>query len=371
MENTRAKSLIKKYIAGTCTAEEQAIVESWYEKTLSTREVTLAEPDYDSIEEEIWSKLSKQQMPVINIWPRIAIAASILMILSASAYFFWYYQPSQQQIAIIQKQDIPPGSNKAILTLNNGRQITLTGARKGILANQGNTKINKAADGEVIYNAPASGQDEVMYNTMTTPRGGQYHLVLADGTHVWLNAASSIKYPTAFTEDYREVTITGEVYFEVAHNPAKPFRVAAGNQTTEVLGTHFNINAYADEQIMKTTLLEGSIKVSTSGQVNLLKPGQQAQFDGNKMQVIDHANTEEAIAWKNGYFRFNNQNIRDIMSKLSRWYDIDVAYEGMVSNEGYYGTISRYKNISEVLEMLQQTKGVHFSIKGRRVTVIG
>jgi ferric-dicitrate binding protein FerR (iron transport regulator) len=167
------------------------------------------------------------------------------------------------------------------------------------------------------------------------------------------------------------VAITGEVYFEVAHNPAKPFRVATGSQTVEVLGTHFNINAYTDEAAMKTTLLEGSVKVLNAGQSALLKPGQQSLVDGNKIQVIDHANTEEAIAWKNGYFRFNNEKIRSIMLKLSRWYDIDVEYEGETSDEGYYGTISRYKNISEVLEMLQQTKGVHFKIKGRRVTVTG
>lgn len=308
------------------------------------------------------------------LWPRLVAAASILVVLSLGTYFLLHKNDDSRKANLAQPKSILPGGSKAILTLANGKQIILTQAKNGRLLTEANTEINKTADGSVLYKAIKTGHHDIRaeYNTLSTPRSGQYHLTLADGTGVWLNAASSIKYPVAFTGAYREVEISGEAYFEVAHNPARPFRVKSNAQVVEVLGTHFNINAYSDEMAVKTTLLEGSVKVTpnNNGTSKLLKPGQQAALSGSALSV-ESANVEEATAWKNGYFRFNNEKIRNIMRQLSRWYDIDVQYDGDVTDEGFYGTISRYKNIGEVLEMIQQTKGVHFTIEGRRITVTG
>jgi transmembrane sensor len=372
MEKNRAKLLITKYLSGTCTPEEKIIVESWYAKELSKQKEPLPEPDYEEIEREIWNKLPQRNTAKISrMWVRIAVAASVLVCIYTGYYFF---EQKQQSLLTAQNSnhEILPGSTKAVLILANGTKLDLNDAKSGLLANQGAAEVHKTATGEVTYTTTASDKSGSLFNTMITPVGGEYRLVLSDGTQVWLNAASSIKYPTAFNERERKVEITGEVYFEVAHDASKPFRVITGKQTVEVLGTHFNINAYPDELAVKTTLLTGSIRISNAKKSALLKPGEQSQVNYKEgISIIGHANTEEALAWKNGYFRFNNENIRSVMHKLSRWYDVDVVYNGAVSDEGYYGTISRYKTIDEVLNMLRQTKGVQFKIEGRRIVVTG
>ena len=329
------------------------------------------QPVIDRVYLQLAAAIARQKQPAhrARLWPRIAAAASILLGLSAGGYFV-LQQPGAKQLAHHQQQVIVPGSNKAILTLSGGRQIFLTGAKNGQIAKQGRTVIQKTADGQLVYQAPATADDHtaMTYNTMATPRGGQHWVTLADGSKVLLNAASSLTYPTAFKGNERKVTLTGEAYFEVAHHAAQPFRVSVGGQTIEDIGTHFNINAYGDEPAIKTTLIEGSVRITNDGRDVILKPGQQALLVNNVLTVSE-ANTEEAIAWKNGYFRFNNEKIGSIMRKLSRWYDVDIAYEGNLSADGLNGTISRDKNISQVLEMLALTKEVHFKVAGRKVTV--
>jgi ferric-dicitrate binding protein FerR (iron transport regulator) len=204
---------------------------------------------------------------------------------------------------------------------------------------------------------------------------GTYQLTLSDGSKVWLNAATSMRYPENFAGNERKVELLyGEAYFEVAHDAKMPFKVMGAGQTIEDIGTQFNINAYENESDIKTTLLEGGIKVYNNNGSAILTPGQQAKVKNgmprSKIIVISAANTEEAVAWKNGYFRFNNEKIGSIMRQLSRWYNIDVSYEGKITDEGFYGRISRYKNISDVLKMLEDTRSVHFKVEGRRVTVI-
>jgi ferric-dicitrate binding protein FerR (iron transport regulator) len=247
-----------------------------------------------------------------------------------------------------------------------------------VLSTQGNIKIVKKADGQVVY-APSTaaytpGQSEksVTYNTMTTPRGGQYHLVLSDGTQVWLNAASSIRYPTAFNGPEREVEITGEAYFEVATNAIKPFRVVSTGQLVEVLGTHFNISAYADDPIMKTTLITGSIRLGVAKQTAVLKPGQQGFFsrDTKGQLKVKTADLDEVMASKNGYFIFNNENIESIMQKISRWYDVDVSYQGNMKGKESVGAVSRFKDVSEVLRKLEATGIIHFKVEGRKIVVM-
>ncbi|HEX8024084.1 FecR family protein, partial [Mucilaginibacter sp.] len=320
---------------------------------------------------------NKVQLPVTRkkrYWPGYAAAASILLCLSVSFYF--YRQPKQQNLVKnnIVKNDFLPGSNKAVLTLANGAKLSLTGGSKGLLARQGVTSINKKEEGKVEYRPAADDLTVVkpagiMYNTVTTPKGGQYQVALPDGTKVWLNTASSIRFPTAFNGNNRQVEITGEVYFEVAKNKEKPFIVTSGSQKVTVLGTHFDINAYADEKVVKTTLLEGSVKVTTGSGMVLLKPGQQSQLNTeNKLIVSNDIDTDEVIAWKKGYFQFNKADIQTIMNQISRWYDVEVKYEGQVEPGHYYGKISRNVNASKVLKVLELS-GMHFTIEGGKIIV--
>jgi hypothetical protein len=266
----------------------------------------------------------------------------------------------------------PPAASKAVLTLANGQQVILDTAGKGLLAMQGNMNIVKQAGGSITYHGSAAGM--VGYNTLTVPRGSQpVDLVLADGSHVWLNVASSIRYPVAFSGGIRHVAITGEAYFEVAKNPAMPFIVTAGATDVEVLGTHFNVKAYDDEALLRVSLLEGRVKLvrKTTHQEKMMAPGQQAQVAANGGIALDSdIDMEEVMAWKNGIFRFGDKaDIETVMREISRWYDIDVAYKGTVKGH-IAGGIARNANISAVLRMLEATGSVKFDIEGRKVTVM-
>jgi transmembrane sensor len=263
---------------------------------------------------------------------------------------------------------IQPGSNKAVLTLGDGRTIILDNAASGQLASESGTTIVKMKDGEIAYNASTTTREQITYNTIAIPRGGQYNLTLPDGTKVWLNAASTLRFPTRFTGNTREVELDGEAYFEVAKNQEMPFFVNAQEMKVKVLGTHFNVMAYKDEPEIITTLLEGKVKLSSTTRNVLLAPGEQGLFSANNFKV-KKADLNEAVAWKNGYFIFNGENLSAIMRKISRWYDVDIDYNTHNGNLTYTGSVSRFKNISEVLKVLSLTGTVKFEIKERRVTV--
>jgi ferric-dicitrate binding protein FerR (iron transport regulator) len=388
VENEQPKyninEIADKWLKGTITPEEQAYYEKWYgsfddtethfKNSTSTSADELGAKIYRRLTDRI-KAAEKPAQQTIHLWRWLAAAASVLLCLSFGIYWLLNRQPPQQY-AQNKVRDIGPGGNKAILHLANGKKIILTNAPNGLLAGQSNAAINKIANGEVVYTTK-KGQSlaAIAYDTLTIPIAGTYHLTLSDGSKVWLNALTSIRYPENFAGDERKVELLyGEAYFEVIHNAKMPFKVVSAAQTIEDIGTHFNINAYENESDIKTTLLEGSIRVSKGNQSAILVPGQQAKVNNgtlnSKITVVNAANTEEAIAWKNGYFRFNDEKIESIMRKLSRWYNINVSYEGKTTGEGFYGTISRYKNISDVLKMLEDTKGVKFKVEGRRVTVI-
>lgn len=279
------------------------------------------------------------------------------------------------------KNDIKPGGNKAILILADGTKVVLDDAKNGKLREQGNTIITKLESGTLAYNTkPESPSLEkiVQYNTLTTPRGGKYCITLPDGTIVWLNASTTLRFPVAFTGNTRKVEVKGEAYFEVAKNEDMPFIVKAGNSEIKVLGTHFNVMAYADDKLLKTTLLEGKVEVSVikkgegdqSTAVMTLEPGEQAQLDINNSLTVIKADVEEAVAWKNGYFIFKDESIVSIMQKLSRWYDVKVVFESADETILYNANISRANNISEVLRKLEMTETIHFKIDGKIVTVL-
>ncbi len=311
-------------------------------------------------------------------WYWRAIAAVLIMAIGTGA-FFWYLgaakKDTEKNIAKRYANDVAPGSNGAILTLANGQRIILDSTGNGTLALQGRTKVINQ-DGQVIYNKGGSTGSELMYNTMTTPNGRQYQLVLADGSKVWLNAASSIHYPTAFTGKERRVEITGEVYFEIASTYKSdgktklPFVVTVNGMNVEVLGTHFNIKAYNDETSTQTTLLEGKVKVVTGGMENMLKPGQQAVLSRmGTMKVMDDVDVDAVMAWKNGFFSFDQTDFSAVMRQLARWYDVEIVYAGEVPNRKFGGGISRNTNLSEVLQILEESK-IYFRIEGKKIIVL-
>jgi len=273
------------------------------------------------------------------------------------------------------KNDIAPGGNHALLTLSNGTTIVLDDAKNGKLVDQGNMKVVKLDSGMLAYYNNNKNDQTTVYNTISTPRGGQYQVKLPDGTLVWLNSASSLKFPTTFAGAKREVELSGEAYFEVVKNKAMPFKVAIvtpsgdGGEVT-VLGTHFNINAYNDETSINTTLLEGSVKFTAGFVEKLLHPGQQSVFNTSSQTVkVQSVDVHQVIAWKDGFFEFDNTDLATIMRQLSRWYDVDISYQ-TINNKGLFGGgISRKLNLSEVLHLLE-TNGVQFKIEDRKVIVL-
>lgn len=371
--------LLEKYEQGLATNEEVRKLEAWYQTFEDRPDIMadLSDAEKLSGRENMLYRISGiisaqttaeavQTKKTVVLWQRWMVAASLLIVLSIGGYFLLHKDQPKVQFSKVLKEDFAPGSNKAVLTLAGGKQIILTGAKNGQLATQGGSVIQKTADGAVVYDAGGNGA--IVMNTMSTPRGGQYHLTLADGTGVWLNAASSITYPSGFTGNQRQVEITGEVYFEVAHNTAKPFLVKSGLQTVEVLGTHFNINAYTDEAGIKTTLLEGSVAISASGSRQTLKPGEQAILKGNSIRISE-TDTDEAIAWKEGYFQFVDADIETVMRQISRWYNVDVVFESPVTKQTFTGRISRFRNISKVLKIVQSYQDVTLTFEGRRIMV--
>lgn len=369
----RINLLALKWQQGNITDSEKQEFEMWYHDFDNFLEVD-KDGSRDAMEQRLYLLITEKarigSTPIIK-WARYAVASCIVLAIGLGGYFFKQKDVLKQGVEMA-ANEIAPGGNKALLTLSNGQKISLSEASIGGLAVQGNARIVKASDGSLVYQdvgAEATGSNGGGFNMITTPLGGQYHLTLADGTSAWLNAGSSIKYPASFNGAERRVEISGEVYFEVAHNAKKPFRVVSSGQLIEVLGTHFNVNAYQGDPAVRTTLLEGSVKVSTPDAAKVIQPGQQSVLSNKGLAVIQ-ADLEEAVAWKNGYFRFNDENITTVMAKLSRWYDIEVVYKGPMTNEGFNGKISRFRNISQALKMLEKTKVVHFQIEGRRVIVM-
>lgn len=300
-------------------------------------------------------------------------AAALVISFSIAGYFLFSgtadHSPVKPAVSDA-SSIIMPGGDKAVLTLEDGSAIVLDGTGNGNLATQGNTNIMKI-DGQVIYsNATAKDLSRSLtFNTLTTPKGGQFQLTLADGTKVWMNAASSLRYPTNFTGDERIVELKGEAYFEVAKNPSKPFRVLLPGMNVEVLGTHFNIMAYENESTIKTTLLEGAVKVNSGAYQASLLPGQQAELGSGKgFAVMNEVDLEQVVAWKNGYFQFNRDGLDVVMRQIERWYDVSVGFEGSIPDRQFGGKISRSSNIDDVLRVLELSK-VSFRIEGKKIIV--
>jgi transmembrane sensor len=308
-----------------------------------------------------------------KIWP-YAVAACLVLAIGTTIFIISSDRSASLQTPVVQSEqpDVLPGGDKAILTLADGSAIILEQAQDGALATQGNSHIIKH-EGQLVYSTTTGEtQSAALLNTVTTPRGGSYLLTLSDGTRLWLNAASSIRFPAVFTGAERRVAITGEVYFEVAKNAAMPFKVDVKDRavTVEVIGTHFDINAYSDEPVIKTTLLEGAVKVASGGKTGFLKPGQQAQVGvPGSLDIVTRTDTEETVAWKNGLFQFTNANITTLMRQLSRWYDVDISYAGAVPDILTTGKAPRNISLSSLLKIIELS-GIHYRIEGKKLIVL-
>ncbi|WP_316753767.1 FecR family protein [Pedobacter gandavensis] len=373
MESGKLKELLNRYLSNDCTEAEKAFVETWYNKHIPLNPVKLSEAemeaDVDAIQ-QVLDRVGGQSHRLI-LWTRISAAA--LVVLSLSAYLYFNF-PGKQSPDYANKTAITPGGDKAMLTLSDGSKISLTDIKSGEIAIQSGLKISKSENGQISYSSVTKsktehgGQQAPEYNTIETPRGGKFQILLPDGSLVWLDAASSLKYPVVFAGKERKVELTGQAYFEVAKSKGKSFKVLSANQEVEVLGTHFNVNAYANQPSIITTLLEGSVNVNLkntkSGQ--RLKPGQQAALTGQLIRV-EEVDVEQAIAWKNGYFAFERDDLRTVFNKLERWYDVEITTEGTFDHFTIGGNISRTKSLAEVLRVLQLTRKIKFKTEGRRI----
>jgi len=356
-DKIRLQELAHKYLQGNITRKEKNEMDHWFNQTpdepldISPLYAEDENAHRQAILSRIRQELGFARSGTITLWRGIAAAILVVISIAAALFYFKGDQPTTKQTAIVSKHDIAPGSSQATLTLANGKRILLSSKEESV--------YKQVADSK-------PGQPE--FNTLTTARAEQYQVILPDGSHVWLNAASSIKFPVSFSSlKERRVFITGQAYFEVTKDKTKPFKVVSDGQLVTVYGTHFDINGYKDEGRTKTTLVEGSVDVNGT----LLKPEHQAINENGKMKVIP-VDTENIIAWKNGYFRFKSETLESIMRKVSRWYDLDVEFQSPSLKEIEFGGImtkTKYVNVSKILEMLELTGEASFEIKGRTVII--
>lgn len=380
MTKNEFRELLEKMIDGEATDQEiglynilynsyQEAGELWDEQEMGAQQI---------VGEKLTNRIKQQLRPVVAtvpLWRNYKVmAAAAIMLITLTSIFFYFSTPVSYLNEISKTgQDIAPGTNKATLTLSTGQKILLTDSLTGKLGSENGITISKTAEGTLVYRIAEDTRklSPESYNTIETPKGGQYQIILPDGTKIWLNSASIFKYPASFSDfKERKVELSGEAYFEVSKNKQQPFIVKTDKQEIEVLGTHFNVNAYKDEPNNRTTLLEGSVKVLISGGNNvIIEPGQQALVASGTINV-KNVDTEAIIDWKNDEFVFNNENLGSIMRKIARWYNVDVVFiDTEVSKETFSGSLSRKNTISEILKTLELTDRVHFKIDERKVMI--
>ncbi len=385
-------NLFKRYINNQCSPQELEQVlksieegtysEEWDAAIMEEAERSIAEDTVECMDirqkKTVHSRIKKQitKKKIQPIWIKYAVAGIVLFALAFSVIFYKNTEKvvKQNEVEIALHQDATPGRDVAVLTLGDGTKIQLDNENDGAIATQGNVGVLKD-DGGLVYQSETSGNETPIINTLSTPRGGQYALTLPDGTKVWLNAASSISYPTVFNSNKREVEVKGEAYFEVVANPRKPFIVKTAGQHIEVLGTHFNVNAYEDEEVIKTTLIEGSVRIVLPSSVtSILKPGEQSLvIKGRDRITLERVETEAAVGWKNGKIYFDGADLKNVMRQLSRWYNVDVDLTAMPDKK-LNGMLSRNLNLSVVLEAIEKTSNIKLKIEnlpdgkaGRRI----
>ncbi|MEZ2440550.1 FecR family protein [Chitinophaga sp. RCC_12] len=386
MNKKKAKAFLDKYEKGELSAEEQLRLNQWYLSASAASKDSLSDEQLKESYDFLKARLPlKSYTKTRRIWPRITAVAAAIGGILIGVWFFNSHTALREQVQneTRYRNDIAPGKATATLTFANGKAITLSSSKTGIVVGDSltyndHTAVAPGADPSSRANAADLRSLRAVEMTLSTPRGGTYQVTLSDGTKVWLNAASGLTYTGNLNElRQRRVKLEGEAYFEVAKDKARPFIVESRGQELEVLGTHFNIKAYKDEPTVETTLLEGSVDIyateahhaqKTSSRYRL-KPNQYAVLNNDKMKITD-VDPEAMVAWKSGYFQFNHESIQSIMQKLSRWYDIEVSYESGLPEEKFTGRISRSKHINQVLQLMEAGQSIKFKVEGRRVIVI-
>jgi transmembrane sensor len=380
MEKKKMFKLLEKVESGAATTEEIAQYNQLYMSFQKSGDWDTNEMgEKEDIGDEMYTNISQainDSTKGARSYSLLRYAAAAVLFIAVSAGYYFHKLNSSVSLkenskTLISKNDIAPGGNKATLTLGNGTKISLTDAANGDLVKQSGISIIKTVEGQLVYkvSGESNGKASAEFNTITTPNGGQYHVLLPDGSKVWLNAASSLKFPTFFAGADRKVELNGEAYFEVAKNKNMPFTVDANGTKVLVLGTHFNVMAYKDENDVKTTLLEGSVKLSHADAVAFLRPGQQGSIakKGGEYKVRE-ADLASVMAWKNGYFLFDNASLPELMRQISRWYDVDVVYAPGLKDHEFVGEVKRSYSLVKVLRILELSD-VKFKLEGRTLIV--
>lgn len=372
MKEKRLLDLVQKYLEESCTEEEKNLVETWYAQFNMNSRQPISNEQLLKVSELMHEAIFRKNKPVMYLKIfRIAAACIILVgLIGVGLYFYGKssnYQNNNNEV------QIGPGSEKAVLMLADGKNITLENIEPGQIALQTNSNVVKLDNGLISYHdSIKAGNIKVtpLYNTLTVPKGGEFRLILADGSKIWINSASVLKYPVSFIgQKKREIYLSGEAYFEIAHDTQHPFIVRNERQITKVLGTHFNINAYPENATIKTTLLQGRVQVNSLIDKDscILLPGTQSILE--KTIKLHDVNAENETDWKDGYFIFNKESLNDILNRLARWYNVDIVFKNDLRNIQLDGIISRNTILSDVLTMLSTTKKVHFEIHNRIVYV--
>lgn len=378
MSTKNAKLLIEKYLNGDCTPEEKSIVENWYNQFSKEAEMPSGDIDFQALEQEIYTHLPRNKNQFR--WKYAVAAAIALFVLSIGVFFYLQTLEKDNSQLVAQEMEIVPGGNKATLTLADGKTIELNSDMTGIVVSNDGLMYNDST--LVSLDMQKDQKESTEWYTVTTPKGGQYQVVLSDGTKVWLNSASSLKYPVKFRDPkVRQVELTGEGYFEVAKSDKVPFIVKTKEQEVKVLGTHFNLNAYDDENATRTSLLEGSVLVSMGaeksgentekGEQVILKPNQQSVLSlGSEKFKVTEFDAASVIAWKEGLFSFNNSDIQSVMRQLGRWYNVDISFEGSIPENTFSGKIYRDEQITKVYELLDYYS-IKYEVKGHHIKIYG
>lgn len=383
MNTAQLQNLIEKYNNQTATQEEKTQLEEWY-ATVNGESPELRSDERSALKDNIYSSVitsiknedvaeTEYRKPKIRYLKFVSAAVFVAVLFGGVLIYLQHTNQTTLSNSSINlnKHRLKPGGNNAVLKLADGTELILNQTANGQIANQSGVKITKTKSGELIYTFLSNSKPESFQNnTVSTPRGGQYHLILVDGTGVWLNAASSITFPTAFVGNDRTVKVTGEVYFEVSKDRRKPFIVSTDRSEIKVLGTHFNVNAYEDEDYQKTTLLEGSIEIKKGNLTKLLSPGEQANIStaSEAIKIKQIENLDAIIAWKNGYFQFLGSDLQSFMRQISRWYDTEVIYNGSIPAKQYVGKIPRNLEVGDLIKMLAYT-GIHCKIENNKITI--
>lgn len=377
MKKKKVYSLIDKYKSGNVTEDERKELFDWY-RSVANQDAEFPEDEH-VVEHFMHNRLMVDTQALgktRNNRGWLAAAAAIAVVLGVGLFYFIKKDPHSAENQLVHKTEIRPGRNQAVLILADGSEVSLNDAIAGNISSQSGIKISRAAAGQIVYTVlpqamQSNGQVDTVtrYNTIKTPVGGQFKVVLSDGTQVWLNALSSLKFPLSFAaKNERRVSLAGEGYFEVKRNEQAPFKVSTAKQLIEVLGTHFNVEAYPENAATKTTLLEGSVRIASGDHTVKLRPGQEAVLKENF--EVANVQAENAVAWKNGLFRFEGENLEAIMTIVARWYNVKVVYESEDIKRESFGVLSdRFANISTLLNSMEQTGGVKFRVQGSTVYV--